>query len=41
VTAGTDVVTPALVDAARWETITDSAAAFAAAVVNTASGASA
>lgn len=40
VTAGTDVVTPALVDAARWETITDRAAAFAAAV-NTASGASA
>ncbi|MDT5069333.1 MAG: 2-dehydro-3-deoxyphosphogluconate aldolase / (4S)-4-hydroxy-2-oxoglutarate aldolase [Mycobacterium sp.] len=39
VTAGTDVVTPALVDAARWDTITDRAAAFAAAV-NTASGAS-
>ena len=40
VTAGTDVVTPALVDAARWDTITDRAAAFAAAV-NTASGVSA
>ena len=32
VTAGTDVVTPALVEAARWDIITDRAAAFAAAV---------
>ena len=39
VTAGTDVVTPALVDAARWDTITERAAAFAVAVT-TASGAS-
>jgi len=39
VTAGTDVVTPTLVDAARWDTITERAAAFAAAV-NSASGAS-